>query len=158
MNKAAIISSCERYRYTLERTWDPELPVLVFCMLNPSKADAVEDDPTIRRCIGFAKREGCGGIRVVNLFAWRTKSPSELPKCAVEAAGPSNDEWVQATVQGRRVVVAWGGSKPAAAAVTGPFLTRIRAIAVSVQCLGKTKAGAPRHPLYVRGDAPLVEF
>ena len=75
MNKAAILSDDGRYRYLLERQWD-ERPRMAWCMLNPSTADANIDDQTIKRCIGFAKREGFGGIIVVNLMAFRATSPA----------------------------------------------------------------------------------
>lgn len=156
MNKNAIISACDRYRYALTRVWDEVLPVLVFCMLNPSTADASQDDPTIRRCIGFAKREGCGGIAVVNLFAWRSTDPDTLPELDDEKIGPENAAYVAELTRGRRVVVAWGGHFSASPAVVEPFLERLRATAEGVYCLGTTKAGAPRHPLYVPGHQPLV--
>ena len=157
VDKTAEISRCGCYRYVLTRTWDPSLPVLVFCMLNPSTADASQDDPTIRRCIGFAKREGCGGIAVVNLFAWRATDPDKLPILDTDKAGPGNAEHVARTVKGRRVVVAYGAHFSAHPFVVQPFLSLLRANAASVYCLGTTKSGAPRHPLYVRGDAPLQE-
>jgi len=157
MNMTAEISPCGRYRYVLTRTWDAALPVLVFCMLNPSTADASQDDPTIRRCIGFAKREDCGGIAVVNLFAWRATDPDKLPILDTDKAGPENAEHVARTVRGRRVVVAYGAHFSAHPFVVQPFLSMLRANAASVHCLGTTKSGAPRHPLYVRGDGPLQE-
>lgn len=76
--RGAVISDDGRYRYRLWRTWAPELPRMAWIMLNPSTADAEVDDPTIRRCVGFAKREGCGGIEVVNLYAYRSTDPSVL--------------------------------------------------------------------------------
>lgn len=158
MKMTAIISPCGHYRYVLTRTWDAELPVLVFCMLNPSTADADQDDPTIRRCMGFARREGCGGIAVVNLFAWRSPDPDKLPVLDDEKSGPDNDRHVAETASGRTVVVAWGAHHSAHPFVVMPFLERLRASAATIHCLGTTKSGAPRHPLYVRGDAPLVEI
>lgn len=157
MIATAEISSCGRYRYVLTRTWDAALPVLVFCMLNPSTADEWEDDPTIRRCMGFARREGCGGIAVVNLFAWRSTNPDKLPLLDADKAGPDNTEHVARTVKGRRVIVAYGAHFSAHPFVALPFLELLRSNAVSIHCLGTTKSGAPRHPLYVRGDAPLQE-
>lgn len=74
----AVVSGDGRYRYALTRTWRPDAPLLTFVMLNPSTADAYADDPTIRRCIGFARREGAAGIRVANLFAYRATSPAAL--------------------------------------------------------------------------------
>jgi hypothetical protein len=73
------------YRYRLDRWWGPGKR-LVFVMLNPSTADAMKDDQTIKRCMYFARREKCDGITVVNLFAWRTTFPSELRKALADDA------------------------------------------------------------------------
>ena len=78
----ADFSECGRYRYKLWRTWDDIRPVVMFIMLNPSTADATADDPTIRRCIGFARAWGYGGVRVGNLFAWRTPYPQRVAFCS----------------------------------------------------------------------------
>ena len=78
----ADFSECGRYRYKLWRTWDDVRPVVMFIMLNPSTADATADDPTIRRCIGFAHDWGYGGVRVGNLFAWRTPYPQRVAVCS----------------------------------------------------------------------------
>lgn len=158
MNQTAAISPCGRYRYSLHRTWDYEASRLVFCMLNPSTADADVDDPTIRRCIGFARREGYGGIAVVNLFAWRATDPSALPMLDAEKAGPDNTHHVKLTVTGRPVVVAWGANAAAHPFVVLPFMDLLREHASGIYCLGTTRSGAPRHPLYVRADAPLVQI
>lgn len=157
LSSDAILSPCGCYRYLLTRTWDAALPVLVFCMLNPSTADASQDDPTIRRCIGFAQREGCGGVAVVNLFALRATDPDKIPLDS-SAFGPENITHITAAVKGRRVVLAYGAHHLAHPHVWRPLIDRIRQHAAGLYCLGTTKAGAPRHPLYVRGDAPLVEF
>lgn len=154
----AILSPCGRYRYLLTRTWDASLPVLVFCMLNPSTADASQDDPTIRRCIGFARREGCGGLAVVNLFAWRATDPDKLPLLDGDAIGPQNRKHIVSAVKGRRVVLAYGAHHSAHPHVVLPLLELLRQHAAGLYCLGTTKAGAPRHPLYVRGNAPLTEL
>lgn len=157
VEKSAVISDCGRYRYVLTRTWDAWLPVLVFSMLNPSTADASEDDRTIRRCIGFARREGCGGIAVVNLFAWRSTNPDKLPILDAEKTGPENTEHVIRTVKGRRVVVAYGVHFSAHPFVVLPFLELLREHAAGIYCLGTTKNGSPKHPLYLPGDTPLQE-
>jgi hypothetical protein len=151
----AVLSTCGLYRYRLTRAWD-DGPGCVFIMLNPSTADAWQDDPTIRRCIGFARREGCGFLTVVNLFAFRATSPANM-KAAVDPVGPENDAHLRAVLAGEHgpKVAAWGvhGTHGGRAAAFG------RAISgVDLLCLGTTAAGAPRHPLYVRGDAPLVPF
>ena len=87
--KAAVISHCKRYRYRLARHWGAG-SALPFVMLNPSTADADNDDPTIRRCIAFAKREGAGGIVVANLFAFRATSPADM-LAAPNPFGPENE-------------------------------------------------------------------
>lgn len=148
----ALISPCQRYRYRLERSWGDDR-LLTFVMLNPSTADEHLDDPTIRRCMGFARREGCDGIVVANLYAWRATSPADLWK-AVDPYGPDNDaalERVAREAQGP-VVCGWGvhGGKN-----NRPIALMQNAGAVLV-CLGHTKGGNPRHPLYVRGDQPFV--
>lgn len=133
---------------------------MVFVMLNPSTADAEVDDPTIRRCISFAKREGCGRMSVLNLFALRSTDPKELKKHP-KPTGPDNDEYIQAFLNMGRMfpdkyifVAAWGSH--------GVYKDRdyqvrlmFRNAAVLLHCLGKTKSGHPRHPLYVKGDTPL---
>ena len=149
---SAQISPCGLYRYTLTRSWGDALP-LTFVMLNPSTADAAIDDPTIRRCIAFARRDGFGGIRVLNLFAYRSPYPSELVRVA-DPVGPDNDRHL-ATACGT-IVAAWG-------AVERYGEKRIRTVAQllsgkDVRCLGTTKSGQPRHPLYVKGDSPLTPF
>lgn len=158
MIKSAVISECGRYRYALHRKWDESLPTLAWCMLNPSTADASIDDPTIRRCITFAKREGCGSIAVINLFAWRATDPDQLPIVAAAKAGPLNESVVEVNVRGRRVVVAWGAHDAAEPSAVHPMLALLQQHADEVLCLGTTKSGAPRHPLYVRSDAPLTPY
>ena len=105
----ARISKSRRYRYTLTREFDGDSTCL-FIMLNPSSADAVQDDPTIRRCIGFAKREGFGRLEVVNLYAFRSKSPSAL-FADLDPVGPDNTGEIRKAL-GRAdvVIVAWGNN------------------------------------------------
>jgi hypothetical protein len=143
------------YRYSLHRRWGhPSLPVATFVMLNPSTADAVTDDPTIRRCRGFARRWGCGGLTVGNLYALRATNPRDL-WTAADPVGPRNDAVLDQLVilagdLGGPVVAAWGAHarKDRVDAVLARWPDAFR-------CLGVTGAGAPRHPLYVRGDTAL---
>ncbi len=153
---AAWFSRDRRYRYLLTRRWGDPRQWMTFIMLNPSTADAFADDPTIRRCTGFAKREGCGGLNVVNLFAWRATKPRALRDCA-DPAGPDNDHFIGGHCQASFVVAAWGTG--------GTLKGRDREVArlladagADVRCLGVTGAGHPRHPLYVRSDAPLIRW
>jgi hypothetical protein len=139
----------DEYRYTLTRIWDSALPMITFVLLNPSTADAVELDPTLRRCVGFAKREGNGGMVILNLYAFRTKDPKVL-MAAANPVGPDNDR-VLAEITGT-VVAGWGtNAHPARVAQALALLPRLHA-------LGVTKDGHPRHPLYVPADAPLIEW
>lgn len=151
IQRDAVISACGRYRYRLSRIWDPRKPSLVWIMLNPSTADADTDDPTIRRCMGFSHREDCGGIEVLNLFAWRATSPQGLRK-TYYPIGPDNDGWIKEVLHPHsRVVAAWGNH--------GSYLGRGDTVmknliksGLHVLCLGDK----PRHPLYISGDQPLI--
>lgn len=154
---SARISECGTYRYTLSRHWS-DGDALVFVMLNPSTADATEDDPTIRRCMGFARREGYAGIVVVNLYAYRSTDPKALLTCG-DAVGPENDTYLRLllTEQRRRgnpVLAAWGAN--ARLDRVGHVLNLVPG--VDWRCLGTTKQGAPKHPLYIKSDQPFVPY
>lgn len=151
----AVISPCGAYRYRLTRRWGAG-PVCTFIMLNPSTADATEDDPTIRRCVGFAHRERCGSLMVVNLFAFRAANPADL-LAADNPTGPGNFEALSgatatAIKNGWPLISAWGAHY--AAKKRG---AEIRAV-LPTMCLGKTADGSPRHPLYVRANTPLIRY
>jgi hypothetical protein len=158
VRKDAFVSPCGLYRYWLCRVWDDRPPVC-WVMLNPSTADASLDDPTIRRCVAFARSWGAGGIYVVNLFALRATDPGQL-SASLAPVGPDNDHAVcsHATTEGQlAVVAAWGTG--------GGYLARDRAVCrmlrergVDLKCLGTTRHGHPRHPLYVSGNTPLQPF
>lgn len=149
IGRNAGISDCGRYRYWLTRTWNLNEPSAVFIMLNPSMADASRDDPTIRRCIRFAADWDYGGIVVANLYAYRATKPADLWQTD-DPVGPENDDWLlNYLADGALVVAAWGGNaKPKRVNA----LWRMSLVAGrELHCLGTTKDGAPRHPLYVRG-------
>lgn len=162
-----------RYRYTLTRTLTPLTPRsplgvgrVLFVMLNPSTADATHDDATIRRCTAFARSWGFAELEVVNLFAMRATKPAELAEAidaGVDAVGPINDlvisERAISTVEtGGTIVLAWGAPRPfmarRAEQVSRELAANTRA---RLRVLGWTKHGGPRHPLYVRGETPLVD-
>ncbi len=155
MERTAIIDPTGRYRYRLGRVWDPLIPRLCcFVMLNPSTANAEVDDPTIRRCIGFAKSWGFGALEVVNLFAYRATDPREL-KRVHGPVGPENDYHIASVISDPRcelVVAAWGNDGGRTPADRHFRENHCR----DAKCLGKTKAGYPRHPLYVPSSAELV--
>jgi len=153
----AVVSTCGRYRYLLTRRWGESAP-LRFVMLNPSIADASVDDPTIRRCVWFAKREGCGGIEVANLYAFRATKPDDLWR-APDPYGPDNDAALaslamRATADLMPVVCAWGtqggrNNRP---------IALMQQAGAAFLCLGRTKDGFPRHPLYVPGTQRMEDY
>lgn len=136
------------YRYRLWRSWAPARGRCVFVMLNPSTADASQDDATIRRCVDFVTRWDFGCLDVVNLYALRSTDPKSLRSHA-DPIGPRGDIAIEDAVQGaRRVVAAWGTN--ATAARHRSVLAALRRTVPDVLVhLGLTKAGFPRHPLYL---------
>lgn len=143
------------YRYVLGREWgmpvDRDPVSLAFIMLNPSTADAEQDDPTVRKCVGFARRLGYDAIVVMNLFAYRATDPAELKRAlraGVDVVGPQTDTRLQHLLAARcsaseGVVAAWGAHAPA---------DRVRQIlrmpgSRALCTLGLTAQGVPRHPL-----------
>jgi len=149
-----VISGDGAYRYVLNRRWNGTDPVLCWIMLNPSTADADTDDPTIYRCSYRARTWGYGGICVLNLFALRAASPAEL-WTHPDPVGPENDQWLAGARDGSDIAVAWG--------VNGTLRGRDREVLDLLAggpgrllCLGRTRGGYPRHPLYVPYDQGLV--
>lgn len=155
IQKTAVISKCGRYRYELTRRW-ADGPLLTFVMLNPSTADADVDDPTIRRCMSFARRESYAGIYVANLFAYRATKPKAL-ELADNPYGPENFEYLGYVIRNSRVICAWGAHQDA----VNPgrvFCKRAKSAHVDLFSLGRTKGGFPSHPLYVRSDKIIEPF
>ncbi|MFC4305772.1 DUF1643 domain-containing protein [Cohnella boryungensis] len=155
MNVGAVMDPTDTYRYSLWRIWNADLPTVLFIMLNPSTADANKDDPTIRRCIGFAKAWGFGALEVRNLFAYRATDPDELKRCA-DPIGPDNDKHI---LEGARIadkiVLAWG--------TKGSLLGRGQAVYQMIakyepECLAISADGHPKHPLYIRADQPAIVY
>ena len=152
----AVFDVSGRYRYSLWRAWSAYHPRIAFVLLNPSTADEQRNDPTIRRCMGFARAWNFGSMEVVNLFAYRATDDRELLKTDDPIGEENNYYLVQAVELCSTVVVGWG--------TRGTLLARDRQILSliagrkDVHCLGITKNGQPRHPLYLKGDACLVPF
>ncbi len=156
LRRSATISPCGLYRYRLERTWG-DAPPLTFVMLNPSTADADIDDPTIRRCMSFARRGGFGGIVVVNLFGLRATDPKALIR-ADNPYGSGNFDALGTVLESRGDIVCAWGAHGQAVNTAKTFLLRAKGYRATLKCLGKTRDGSPRHPLYVRADQPLEAF
>lgn len=149
------------YRYRLWRKLlTPGTQRILFVMLNPSTADALQDDPTIRRCAGFAEAAGAGSFDVVNLFALRATDPIQLDDFIGDIVGPENDEEIAwAARDADLAVCAWG----ARADGRWPRVERVLGILRSaghrtLYCLGETQAGHPKHPLYLAGSTPLEVY
>ena len=170
LHRSADISYCGRYRWSLRRSWvnydsqgqhTPGKGVCCFVMLNPSTADSTQDDPTIRRCIGFAKRWGFNILSVRNLFPWRATDPDDLvrsEKVADIFGGNRGDQELLAACTADMVVAAWGASVPFGRDRYAMELFAKHFSGVKIYCLGKTKGGSPRHPLYVRADTDPQQF
>ncbi|WP_040819178.1 DUF1643 domain-containing protein [Litoreibacter arenae] len=144
----ALYSDCERYRYALTRVWDEGGRKVSFVMLNPSTATEVQNDPTVERCERRARALGFGAFRVCNIFAWRDTDPHKMRKAA-EPIGPANDASIaEACNWADTVVAAWG--------THGEHLSRgpqvealMRSTGNPLYHLGLSKAGHPKHPLYI---------
>jgi hypothetical protein len=146
MESHAEFSLCRQYRYALTRRW-AEGPQVLFVMLNPSTADEIDDDPTIGRCIGFAKSWGFGSLAVGNLFAYRTPSPALLMDAA-DPIGFDNDRWLRTLQRSAELTVAaWGNH--------GRFRDRGKIVSQTLgaaHVLRLNGTGEPAHPLYISAN------
>ncbi len=144
----AVYSDCEKYRYLLTRTWEPAGQKVLFVMLNPSTATEVQNDPTVERCERRARALGFGGFRVCNIFAWRETDPRLMRK-APDPVGPQNDLAIRdSCFWADTIVCAWGAH--GAHLERGPEVERLmRETNRPLHHLGLTKAGHPKHPLYI---------
>lgn len=154
IRRTAVYSPCEKYRYSLEIVWGRG-PTAVVIGLNPSTATELEDDPTLRRCQNFARGWKCGGISMLNAFAWRSTDRMVLARIP-DPVGPGNTiEFI------RGVCEAGGGPRVAAWGNDGHLLGRAQALTAAIeglQCLHVTKTGHPGHPLYLPGSSRLQSF
>ena len=157
---SSVLSDCEKYRYSLTRVWDDNKPRVLFIMLNPSTADAEKDDPTIRRCMGFAKDWGYGGIYVVNLFALRATNPKDLLK-APFVVGVENEKWFRRmSALAHLVVCAWGNG-----AIVDKLQKRLDHTWKPLSWVSKplhyielSNDGTPKHPLYLPKHLTLKPY
>ena len=156
----AELSDDRKYRFSLWRSWAvhyPPYPRILFVMLNPSTADELNNDPTIRRCLGFARRLGGESLEVVNLFALRATSPKEMLTSPNEPVGSSNNFFIErAAKRAMFVLVAWGAHRNLRG--RDEEVLRLLTAHQDVWCLGKTKHGHPKHPLYCPSSSPMEMF
>ncbi len=151
---SAVFSDCRAYRYTLARKLSENAGVCVFCMLNPSTADAMKNDPTVRRCVGYAQQWGFGTLAVVNIFALRSTDPKALYDHA-DPVGPDNDWYLSRAAEAADLFVcAWGTH----GRERGKFVIDMLRDKARLMCLTRNKDGSPGHPLYLPGDAVAVRF
>ena len=150
-----IFSPCRKYRYCLWREWDMiDHSYAAFIGLNPSTADEIRDDPTVRRCIRYAKKWGFASLCMLNIFAFRATEPHVMREQA-GPVGPENDRWIVECAENAGIIIAaWG--------VNGEHMNRGREVmsllAGKLSCLGKTKNGSPKHPLYVKADVMPCKY
>ncbi len=156
----AIFSHCRQYRYGLWRTWDAGIKKALFVGLNPSSADENRNDPTIRRLIGFSRSWGYGGIMAGNLFGWRTPFPKQLWGVN-HPIGAQNDQWLKWMGRHAGIILACWGNGGAGVDKTA-YARRISIVRhllpAPLYCLGLTKQGQPRHPLYLKKETLLEKL
>jgi hypothetical protein len=154
-SRGADISHCGRYRYRLWREWNYTYPTCCFIMLNPSTADANIDDPTIRRCVGFAKKWGYGRLNVVNLFAYRSASPEALYGMSKGMAiGPEGDRHIAEVCNASDIIIcAWGNH--GSLFMRGEEVIKIIRAQQGAEPMAikiNNKSKQPSHPLYLKAD------
>lgn len=157
LERDAVISPCKNYRYLLRRTWDHGKPRVLIVMLNPSTADADIDDATIRSCIRLCKGLGYGSFEVVNLYALRATDPKAL-NLADDPVGEQNDYVIEAAIGRCDLAICAWGAHPMAGNRSSHVRSLLRGRRPAVFCFGKTKAGAPKHPLYIKSGTVLETF
>lgn len=162
IRRRALLSDKGTYRYWLARSWDPKLPGVAWVMLNPSKADAEIDDPTMLKVMTFSRNMAFGSCTVVNLAAYRSASPREMMR-AQDPFGLENEVAIAAVLApARAVVVAWGANGEASKwpAKHRARLQKTKNLVLEHDwaCLGMTKAGEPKHPLYLPYSTELTNL
>ena len=144
-------SDCKRYRYTLTRHFAAigRKGRVAFVMLNPSTADANNDDPTVRRCVGYAYDWGFADLEILNMFAYRSTDPENLFK-ATDPIGPENDQWIVKKLRTVDLVVCAWGAHPTVIHREPRVLELIEIAGKTPTCLKRSDAGHPCHPLYLK--------
>ncbi len=154
----AVLSPCGRYRYLLRRAWDAVKPRALVVMLNPSTADADTDDATIRSLVRLLRNLGYGSFEVVNVFAMRAIDPNAL-FTVNDPVGPFNISTIEAAICRCDIAIcAWGAHPMARVASTVDIRNAIRSRRLAMYCFGRTKSGAPKHPLYLKTGTVLEVY
>lgn len=169
MKRETIFSPCRKYRYTLWREWDCDTltgcsddlahagEYVMFIGLNPSTADETKDDPTIRRCIRFAKQWGYGAMCMTNIFAWRDTDPAKM-KLAENPGGIDNQHHLLSIASEAGLVVAAWGNNGASQCRDLTVRQWLSGIGIQMKCFRITQNKQPQHPLYVAADTTLIDY
>lgn len=162
MNRSAWVSKCQKYRYTLSRTWKDDGLLFAFFGINPSTADASIDDQTVMKWVGFTERNGGRGFIVGNVFAYRATNVKELAECADPVGGDANLGHIQRIIDKADVLVpCWGNTTKVPKQLRHHFSALALNLLESgkpVKTFGRTKSGDPKHPLMLGYDTELVAF
>lgn len=181
IERRTIFSACRRYRYTLWREWGtpadllnpptsrsgrrPDRSYVQFIGLNPSTADEVENDPTVRRCIDFATRWGFGALCMTNAFSFRSTDPEAMKREPQpnDIVGRTtlycpNDEWLMRCAKEASLVVAAWGKDGRHLNRESEILKMFEAAGIQMHCLGTNKDGTPKHPLYLLQTLTPIPF
>ena len=156
LERDAVISDCGHYRYLLRRVWDHAKPRALICGLNPSTADANKEDASSRSFVRLTRELGFGSYETVNMYGWRATDPKALRGVA-DAIGADNDRIIEGAVSRCDLVIcAWGvHGDPSRARRLYEIVLAARPAAY---CFGRTKSGAPKHPLYIKSGTPLEVY
>lgn len=156
-DKGAIISDDKFYRYLLWRKWDNELEPVIFIMLNPSTGNGEKDDPTVKKCLKYAKDWGYGSLYILNLFAYRATNPKELG-LVKDPVGKFNYSYIKHFIKHQFykkpiIIAAWGTFE-----IAKKLKNRVLALTNELYYLELSKDGSPKHPLYLRGNLKPKKF
>lgn len=163
LDTSAVISPCERYRYVLRRRWAEGGNTLLWLLLNPSIADHLKDDQTVRKGVGFSRLWGFSALAFGNIFTLRSTDPRGVVAAGLQAAnGPDSDHWLDLMIaEHEHVMLAWGGSIPKLVEARSPAVVEIlKRHHRKAWCLGLTDSGQPKHPVMLGYDTPreLIEW
>lgn len=156
--KDALISDCGRFRYYLLRQWATYRPLLVFVLLNPSKADAFVDDRTLAKCMAFAYSLSYDGVLILNAYAYRATDPEDLREAGYPV-GPMNDDILRAMLPGQPMVICGWGANARGKERPAEVLQIIRESGCTPHALRLLADGTPEHPLYLPSTckpSPLI--
>ena len=150
--RTTVFSPERAYRYRLKQTWDPALPHIVYCLLNPSTADEQKNDPTVERCERRARAtKGCGASEIINIFAYRATNPLNM-KAQTDPVGPDNDHHIIEAAKGALMVICGWGNHGAYMGRGKMVEKLLRDNGIPLHYLRLGKEGQPGHPLYIGYD------